>query len=108
MNLDAAGRVIGPEAWSDLFENIKSDCYASRERKVLVFVPATNADSVAAIRILEVISSISVRVLLSCSNTCFHTWGATGGPQSYSSPLLSVPCDKVCTSPGDMRERIDR
>ncbi|KAK9862005.1 hypothetical protein WJX84_004878 [Apatococcus fuscideae] len=55
MNLDAAGRVIGPEAWSDLFENIKSDCYASRERKVLVFVPATNADSVAAIRILEVV-----------------------------------------------------
>ena len=54
MNLDAAGRVIGPEDWSVVIDNIKSDCYASSERKVLVFVPATNADSVAAVRILEV------------------------------------------------------
>ncbi len=54
MSLDATARVVGPEEWSDLLTNIRSDCYASKERKVLVFVPATSADSVAAAKILEV------------------------------------------------------
>ena len=61
MNLDAAGRVTGPDDWADVIDNIKSDCYASKERKVLVFVPATNADSVAAVRILEVSFKLSHR-----------------------------------------------
>ena len=43
-----------PEQYVPLYEAVKADAYQSDDRKVIVFVSASEADSVAAVRILQV------------------------------------------------------
>lgn len=46
--------IIFPEQYVPLYEAVKADAYQSDDRKVIVFVSASEADSVAAVRILQV------------------------------------------------------
>ena len=46
--------IIFPEQYVPLYEAVKADAYASDDRKVVVFVSAGEADSVCAVRILQV------------------------------------------------------
>jgi hypothetical protein len=46
--------IIFPEQYVPLYEAVKADYHASEDRKVLVFVSAGEADSVCAVRILQV------------------------------------------------------
>jgi len=46
--------IIFPEQYVPLYEAVKADAYQSDDRKVIVFVSASEADSVVAVRILQV------------------------------------------------------
>lgn len=46
--------IIFPEQYVQLYEAVKADAYASDDRKVVVFASAGEADSVCAVRILQV------------------------------------------------------
>ena len=46
--------IIFQEQYVPLYEAVKADYHASEDRKVLVFVSAGEADSVCAVRILQV------------------------------------------------------
>ena len=46
--------IIFPEQYVPLYEAVKADYHASEDRKVLVFVSAGEADSVCAVRMLQV------------------------------------------------------
>ena len=46
--------IIFPEQYVPLYEAVKADAYASDDRKVVVFASAGEADSVCAVRILQV------------------------------------------------------
>lgn len=46
--------IIFPEQYVALYEAVKADAYQSEDRKVVVFVSALEADSVCAVRILQV------------------------------------------------------
>ena len=68
------------QEWVDLYEAIKSETRKSSEKHVNIYVSATDADSVCALRILEV--------------RAFFGLGA-GGRAGRQAPVVGLLCPAV-------------